>query len=491
MKLSFDTSSVDSYRQFLAVRRLPQYRFVGSEVEIPDEYASRIGMTPRVIESGEYVPHSKLFDYQNAIAGLAIRKRKFAAFVDCGWGKTFIFLEFARHALQQTGGPILYCCPLMVVQQTINEAESFYGPGVLPIKRVAAADLQEFLNNGTGIGVTNYEAIRDGLTAGNLKGILLDESSMLKSHYGAWGLRLIELGRGVEWKLCGTGTPAPNDRIEFANHAVFLDRARTVNEFLARYFVNRGETQNRWELKGHALKPFYRDLSDWSIFMTNPATYGWRDNVGVIPPIHVHIDHIDLTPEQRKAAQKLTGQLVTGSVGGIGQRGKLSQLAKGKGVPSNKPEFIRNQIESWRDKESTIVWCHYNDEQESMESVLPWAASIDGTTKEEKRQALVESFVRGENRGLITKPKILGFGVNLQVATRHVFSGLQDSYEEFYQCVKRSNRVRSVNPLNVHIPCTELEEPMIQNVLRKAKRVQQDSEEQERIFKELGTCLEL
>ena len=85
---------------------------------------------------------------------------------------------------------------------------------------------------------------------------------------------------------------------------------------------------------------------------------------------------------------------------------------------------------------------------------------------------------------LISKPRILGFGLNLQVATRQVFSGLQDSYEEFYQCVKRSNRIGSTKPLNVHIPVTELEEPMVENVLQKAHRVEQDTREQEAVFRE-------
>jgi hypothetical protein len=309
---------------------------------------------------------------------------------------------------------------------------------------------------------------------------------MLKSHYGAWGTRLIDLGRGVEWKMCCTGTPAPNDRIEFANHAVFLDRARTVNEFLASYFINRGQTNNRWELKPHALAPFYRSLADWSIFLTNPATYGWKDNVGVTPPIHIHIDDIDLTPEQRLAAQQLTGDLLTCNVGGIGQRGKLSQIAKGKnGMPTNKPAAIRAMVDSWPD-ESTIIWCHYNDEQDSMERTFPEAVSVSGATKETDREQAIDAFIAGDVRVLITKPKILGFGLNLQIATRQLFSGIKDSYEEFYQAVKRSNRIGSTKPLNVHIPVTELERPFVDNVLDKAQRVEADTEEQERLFNTIG-----
>lgn len=485
MEITFDRKTIASYMQFLQLRQSPVYHWKGSAAIVPDEYAASFGMKAKR-RKVSYDPCSKCFDYQRDIVSIAIRKKKYAIFADCGLGKTLMILEFARHASKQSGGKVLIVSPLMVCKQTVDEASRFYDD--LSIGRIVASDLQAWLssNDGPLIGGTNYEAIREGLKRGKLKGLVLDESSMLKSHYGAWGTRLIELGRGLEWKLCATGTPAPNDRIEYANHAVFLDRAKTVNEFLACYFINRGETQNRWELKPHALRPFYKSLSDWSIFLTNPAVYGWRDNVGVTPPINVHIHHIDLTDEQRTAAQALTGNLVTTSVGGIGQRGKLSQIAKGKnGIASNKNDFIRSLVDSWPD-ESTIIWCNYNDEHEQMEGTFPDAVSISGDTKEIDRQTMIDRFKSGEVKTLITKPKILGFGLNLQVCTRQVWSGLKDSYEEYYQGVKRSNRIGSTKPLNVHISVTELEVPFVENVLRKADRVEHDTNEQMRLFKEIG-----
>lgn len=351
-----------------------------------------------------------------------------------------------------------------------------------------AAKLQDWLDNCQGrIGITNYEAIKDTLRPGKLGGLVLDESSMLKSHYGKWGTKLIELGRGLDWKLCGTGTPAPNDRIEYANHAVLLDHFPTVNSFLATYFINRGQTQERWALKDHAIEPFYRALSHWCIFLTNPATYGWKDNCGTIPPIRTHIHQVPLTAEQQAAFQKLTGQMFATAAGGIASRGKLGQIAKGHlnghDIETNKPQYIGDLVDQWPD-ESTIIWCIYNCEQDLMERQFPGAASLRGETPHQQRLDMIHAFKAGEQKVLISKPKVLGFGLNLQIATRQVWSGLQDSYERFYQGVKRSNRVGSTKALDVHIPVTELEEPMVQNVLRKADMVQRDTEEQERIFKQ-------
>ena len=484
MLLSFDYQSSEDYANFIKLKSLPSYSWKGRMAVVPDAYAHMFTSNKPDAKHHEPRLGKHLFDYQRDIAATAIRKKKYAIFAECGLGKTLIMLEFAKHTAKHAGKTLIVS-PLMVIPQTIAEAERFYPR--MKIGQVAAADLQYWLNSDdpfdSEIGITNYEAIREGITAGKLNAICLDEASLLKSHYGAWGERLIEMGAGLEYKLTMTGTPAPNDRIEYANQAVFVDAVRTTNEFLARYFVNRGETQNRWEIKPHALRPFYRDMSHWCIFLNNPSTYGWKDNCDTIPPIHVHIDSIPLTDEQRKASQEMTGNLFVNEIGGIGQRGKLSQMAKGKdGMPTNKPEFIRKLVESWPN-ESTIIWCRYNDEQDSMERVFPGAASIRGDTPIEERIRLVSDFKTGATRILISKPKILGFGLNLQIATRHVFSGLQDSYEEFHQAVKRSNRIGSTMPLNVHIPVTELEEPMIQTVLRKAHRVEMDAAEQELEFK--------
>ena len=159
---------------------------------------------------------------------------------------------------------------------------------------------------------------------------------------------------------------------------------------------------------------------------------------------------------------------------------------KGKPVDTLKPTSIRQLVDRWPD-ESTIIWCKYNHEQELIARTFPEAASMDGKTPHVKRMEMIRDFKAGRCKILISKPKILGFGLNLQRATRQVFSALEDSYESFYQAVKRSNRVGSTRPLHVHLPMTDLERIQIENVLRKKDRVQADTAEQERIFKEMAS----
>lgn len=651
MLLDLDFKSPESYQQFLAVRRLPHYGIDGRRMVVPDEYAHAIGLEVEQSEHVDYEPASYLYDYQAAISRLAIHKKRFACFMECGTGKSTIILEFGRHVSKKQKKRTLILTPLMVAEQLSRESEKFYGE---PIQLVRAVNLQKWLDGeGEMLAVTNYEAIREGLTRGKLGALILDESSSIKQHGAKWGTRLIELGKGLEYKLSCTGTPAPNDRIEFANQAVFLDRHRTVNAFLARYFVNRGQTQNRWELKPHALKPFYKDLSAWCIFLSDPTVYGWR-SLGDIPEIITHIEEVPLTFDQQMAVDDLEektcrydkkGRKI--SRGGIGKRSKLAQIAKGtyngEDVGTLKYHYAKERIDSWSDTESTIIWCRYNYEQDRMAKMFPDAANIKGDTPYHERLALLRWFQgeickcqmereikSGNEKGstrkntirktntdgshehqsselnttqsgesnthktlnyeksarnrlgsgdettqkkplsktlertesalsntdlcelsseesaqyaentspnsketdslstiatnpekfedffaqdaiseserlktptnysngrlctcggtkckvLISKASVIGFGLNLQVATRHYFSSCEDSYESYHQAVKRSNRIGSTKPLNVHIAVTEIEKPMMETVITKRDRVDADTRMQEELFKE-------
>jgi hypothetical protein len=238
MRLTLDPQSLADYQRFLAIKRLPVYAFEGRTAVVPNEYADRLGcdVRPRD-ESAVYAPHSQLFDYQRDITKIAIEKRRFCIFADCGLGKTLIFLEFAKYVSEvlPERQAVLIVSPLMVVKQTLAECKRFYGD-TLAIQQVRTSELPGWLQYDSGcvvdgncrIGITNYEALTDDVHAGRIGALILDESSILKSHYGKWGQKCLELARGLEWKMACTGTPAPNDRIEYANHAVLQQFSRSV-----------------------------------------------------------------------------------------------------------------------------------------------------------------------------------------------------------------------------------------------------------------------
>lgn len=484
MKMLLSPNTFDDYETLLRAKQLPRYEVRGSWLIFPDEYAEIMGVSERHQSFSEYDPAPFLFDYQEYFAEVAVAKKRFSLFWDCGLGKTAVQLEFARHCSEvlPPSQKVLIVTWMMIIPQFLEEVERFYGSG-MKVEQVPSGGLADWLKGDGRIGITNWDTFKKPVKPGDLGAVVADETSILKNSYGTIGRNFLECTKQVEWKLGGTGTPAPNDCHEYANHAVMAGACKTSSEFYGRYFVNRGQTNNRWELREHAKGNFYRELSHWSVFLNNPATYGFTDNVGTLPPIHVHIDDVELTKQQEEMAYSNQGMLFGVSAGGIVDRARMSKLGKGLSkhgrIKTNKVDAIKRLA-----KGPSIIWCLYNDEQAMMEEAFPGAASIKGTTPVERRIELVEDFKSGAVDVLISKPKILGFGLNLQRCERMIFSGLQDSYESYYQAVKRANRIGSTKPLHVHIPVTEIERPMIETVLRKADRIHRETALQEQLFRE-------
>lgn len=99
-RMTFSLDSAADYAAFLRVKSLPAYSIRGREARFPAEYLDAVaaGAAAPMPAGRDYEPIPGLWDYQAAISRLAIRRRKFAIFMECGLGKTLCMAEFARHA---------------------------------------------------------------------------------------------------------------------------------------------------------------------------------------------------------------------------------------------------------------------------------------------------------------------------------------------------------------------------------------------------------
>jgi hypothetical protein len=323
--------SIESYADLLAVRALPEYRYVDdATVEAATVLLHAIGISTATVDEPMALPLIEaLFDYQAWCVEMALDRRRFAIFADTGLGKTLMQLEWARQVAARTHGRVLVVAPANVVAQTIDEGALFYGDTFPITDAYERPALNDWLADSVGasVAITNYEKL-DGAPL-PVSGVVLDESSVLKSSMGARRTAVIDAFRGVGWKLCCSATPAPNERIEYAEHAYFLDVVRSTREFLAAFFVNR---DGEWQLKRHGVRAFYRHLASWSVFMRDPAAYGFADHNADRPPLTVEFPHVDLTDEQREAARAYESgeaSLFGVTVGGVTSRTKVMQIAHG------------------------------------------------------------------------------------------------------------------------------------------------------------------
>lgn len=376
-----------------------------------------------------------LFPFQRDLIRWAIKKGRAALFEDTGLGKTFQQLEWARLMDEKT----LIIAPLSVARQTCREAAK------IDIDVQYCRDQSDVT---TPISITNYEMI-DHFSPSKFGAVVLDESSILKGLTSTTRRKLITMFSAIPYRLCCTATPAPNDIAEIANHAEFLGiMSRT--DMLSTFFVH---DQEGWRLRGHAKEAFFLWLSSWCMFLRLPSDLGYDDEGYRLPTLNIqkHYAESGFIPE---------GQLFATQLDGIKNRIKAR-----KGSIDHRLQVAVQLVQM--DSDQWIIWCGLNDESMKLSKLLPDAVNVQGSDSIEKKRENIEAFQDGRIRILITKGKIAGFGINLQNCHKQIFFGLNDSWELFYQCVRRSYRFGQKHPVDIHVIISDAEIDVLQNVMKK------------------------
>ena len=423
--------------------------------------------------------HPMLFEFQRDIVQWAVRKGRAAIFLDTGMGKTFIQLEWARLLGKRT----LIVAPLSVARQTVREAAKLG----IALQYVRSQDEVAGENL---LWITNYEMI-EAFDLSAFGAIVLDESSILKAIAGKTKRKLIRLSHGIPYRLACTATPAPNDNIEIGNHAEFLG-VSTMAEMLATFFVNanrehtytdddgkvyRVKGSNKggqeWRLKHHGEQPFFAWLSSWAITMTKPSDLGYDDDGFILPPLNIetHFVSVDYVPDD---------QLIFTGLRGVGDRAAVRASTIDARL-SLLRDVINGSEEQW------IIWTGLQRESDLATESIPGAVEVKGSDSSEHKVTAFEQFQDGEIQVLVTKPRIGGFGMNFQNAHNMVFFGLNDSWEAWYQCIRREWRYGQDYEVNVHVILSDLEAGIYQNILRKdamAKRLRMGLVEQVREYEQ-------
>ena len=406
----------------------------------------------RRLWTGEAIPLSalphQLFDWQAAIVRWALRKGRAAIFSDCGTGKSFMQLAWAANI----PGRVLIVAPLCVAEQTVAEGAKLGIPVVYRQRQPSGHCDDKIL-------ITNYERI-DGFDPRDYAGVVLDESSILKAFDGATRTKLIETFGRTKYRLCCTATPSPNDIAELANHAEFLG-LMTRPEFLATWFIRvdqgkRTTTHHGWRMKGHAVQPFYRWLASWAIALRKPSDIGYDDTGFELPPLRIHEQIID--------GEGTAGALFPE----LGLYGIQGRLAARRGSLEPRIDAVANLIDEWG--VSWLAWCGLNAESDALAAALPNAVNVQGSDSYDVKVRAIQDFCAGRRKVLISKLKVAGFGLNFQHCSRMVFVGIGDSYEQYYQGIRRCWRFGQTKPVDVHIVVSDAERGIVENVRRKEQR---------------------
>lgn len=403
---------IDNYEEFLK-----------RKIKIdPDTGLQNIGNLP-----------SNLFPHQRDIVKWALKRGRAAIFAQTGLGKSFMELAWGHEIFTKTGGNILLLTPLAVAAQMVREAQKFG----LPAKQCfSQIDVEP------GITVTNYAKLHH-FDLSKFVGVILDESSILKAFDGKTRTALINACKDVPYRLCATATPAPNDFTELGNHAEFLG-VMSMTGMLATFFTHDGGDTSKWRLKGHAQKAFWKWMCEWSVLLRKPSDLGYQDGGYALPELRNH-EHI--VQVHGNMAVTLGDRLRA-------RRESLSQR-------------VARAVEITPLNDYFVWWCNLNDESEALTSSIPGAVEVRGSDKEDDKERKLKDFSEGKIRVLVTKPTIAGFGMNWQHCANTGFVGLNDSFEQIYQAVRRFWRFGQNRPVDVHFIAASTEGAVLENLKRK------------------------
>lgn len=385
-----------------------------------------------------------MFPHQHDIVAWALRRGRSAVFAGTGLGKTAMELVWGTKVAEQTGKPVLIFAPLAVSLQHIREAAKF------DLDARVVKDQSEVL---PGVNVTNYHKIGHfDLSA--FGGIVLDESSILKSVDGHYRTRLIKECASIPFRLAATATPAPNDFMELGNHAEFLG-VMSYTDMLATFFIHDGGDTQKWRLKGHAEQEFWKWMASWAVMLRKPSDLGYPNDGYDLPPLiqNQHVVGVDYAPsldtgllfpmEARSLSERISARRDT-----VTERVAMAA----KLTPTDRP-FV------W--------WCNLNSEAEALAKAIPDAVNLTGADSDDVKERKLIDFTEGRIRILVTKASLTGFGMNWQHCADTGFVGLNDSFEQVYQAIRRFWRFGQKMPVKVHFIAAETEGAVVANLKRK------------------------
>lgn len=395
-----------------------------------------------------------MFDFQKALAEWSVFQGRTALLVDTGLGKTLMQLVWAENVVRHTNKPVLILTPLAVTSQTVREAAKF------SIEATRSSDGKPAPN----ITVTNYERLHH-FDPDDYAGVVCDESSILKNFDGKTKTAVTAFVRKMRYRLLATATPAPNDFIELGTSSEALGYLG-YTDMLNKFFKNdRNNTTSRrlygkavqWRFKGHAEIPFWRYVASWARAVRKPSDLGFDDGPYILPPLteREHMVTSDAVPE---------GQLF--KLPAVGMKAERQERRM---TLDERCEHVAQLVDH---DQPALVWAHLNDEADLLERLIPDAVQVSGSDKDDAKEEKLLGFASGDFRVLVTKPKIASKGLNWQHCGHQTFFP-SHSFEDYYQCVRRSLRFGRVGPVTVDIVSTEAERGVLKNLQAKARRADQ------------------
>jgi len=398
-----------------------------------------------------YIP-DMAFDFQREIITKACLKGRMAVFADTGLGKTLIQLSLAKNVVNHTNKKVLILTPLAVAFQFILEAEKM------------GIDDIEYSKDGkheSSIVICNYERLHY-FNSEDFKGVVLDESSILKNFDGKIKGQITSFVKKLPYRFLSTATPSPNDFIELGTSSEALGYMG-YTDMLGKFFKNNNNSidpkhaGDKWYLKPHAENDFFSWVNQWALMIKMPSDLGFSDEKYILPELKINTHTI-----KNKSLLAVDGQIQMFNKPAKGfneVRHEVKQTIK---------ERCEKAVELAKGKTS-VYWCNRNEESKLLRELDSEAVEIIGSQSMERKEEILLAFAQGKIKRIITKAKMTGMGLNWQHCNHSVFFPTY-SYEQYYQSIRRFWRFGQKNEVVIDMVVSDGQTSVLESLQKKTQK---------------------
>ena len=378
-----------------------------------------------------------------------------AVFADTGLGKTLIQLSIANNVVRHTNKKVLILTPLAVAFQFILEAEKL------------GIDNIEYSKDGKHtkkIVICNYERLHY-FKSSDFTCVILDESSILKNFEGKIKGQVTAFVKKLPYRFLSTATPSPNDFIELGTSSEALGYMG-YTDMLGKFFKNNNNSIDpkhageKWYLKPHAEKDFFRWVNQWSMMVKMPSDIGYSDERYILPELNINTHTI-----KNESLLEIDGQIEM-----------FNRPAKGfnevrQEVKQTIKERCIKAVELAKGKTS-VYWCNRNEESALLKELDTEAVEIIGSQSMDKKEEILLAFSQGKIKRIITKAKMTGMGLNWQHCNHSVFFPTY-SYEQYYQAIRRFWRFGQKKDVTIDLVISDGQTSVLESLQKKTEKAKQ------------------
>lgn len=401
-----------------------------------------------------FIPHPKLYDYQwDTIQKALQSKTGYLIYLDMGLGKSFISLELIRYFKEHGIIPALVICPLILIKNAwFNDVNKFYND----LKIISLRDAKLGIPLGYDIYCINYEMLPkwiEQLKAFGFKILVIDESSRIKDNRRKVTKNVLNLGKNIPYKYCLSGTPAPNNEMEYHGQIKLVGATEdNFYKWRSKWFYQTGFMGYDWKLRRSLKEQFYEQFKEKAIFLKKEQCLNLPEKIFISFQVDLSQEEKDTYDLMKVEVIRLLNDECLTITNALSIISKLRQVVSGfcyregetiwEAKKPSKIEVLDELLEEINPQQ-VIIGIQFDEEKKHIFkhfSDIYKIGFVTGKESNKEKDQAIKNFINGNTQILVGNLKSLSHGLTFVNCNYFIYYSRSFSYEEYNQSQDRIHR---------------------------------------------------